>query len=79
MRFDAFGAVSDIPLADPAVAHYIVHQPLGDSVPDHPRAGRRRLVRSRREPGDLGRQRRPDDPHFTADVARPGAEGNFRS
>jgi alpha-amylase len=33
-RFDAFGAVFEIPLADPAAAlNYIIHQPSGDSVP----------------------------------------------
>jgi alpha-amylase len=33
-RFDAFGAVFEIPLADPAASlNYIIHQPSGDSVP----------------------------------------------
>jgi hypothetical protein len=34
MRFDGFGAVFEIPLADPAASlNYIIHQPSGDSVP----------------------------------------------
>jgi hypothetical protein len=33
-RFDDFGAVFEIPLADPAASlNYIIHQPSGDSVP----------------------------------------------
>jgi alpha-amylase len=33
-RFDEFGAVFEIPLADPAASlNYIIHQPSGDSVP----------------------------------------------
>jgi alpha-amylase len=33
-RFDAFGAVFEIPLADPAATlNYIIHQPSGDAVP----------------------------------------------
>jgi alpha-amylase len=33
-RFDDFGAVFEIPLADPAAAlNYIIHQPSGDDVP----------------------------------------------
>ncbi len=33
-RFDAFGAVFEIPLADPSASlNYIIHQPSGDTVP----------------------------------------------
>jgi alpha-amylase len=33
-RFDDFGAVFEVPLADPAAAlNYIIHQPSGDTVP----------------------------------------------
>jgi hypothetical protein len=33
-RFDDFGAVFEVPLADPAASlSYIIHQPSGDSVP----------------------------------------------
>ena len=33
-RFDSFGAVFEIPLADPAASlNYIIHKPLGDTVP----------------------------------------------
>ena len=33
-RFDDFGAVFEIPLADPAASlNYIIHQPSGDNVP----------------------------------------------
>jgi len=65
-RFDAFGAVFEIPLADPAASlNYIIHQPSGDNVATTREPGGDRAFIPAISP-EADQQRRRDNPHKPA-------------